>query len=212
MGKITALTTQQRDQDRINVYLDGEFAFSLAIEIAIHLKVGQLLTPEVIADLQAQDDVEKARQRALHLISYRPRSIAEVEQNLRQKGFAEQVITAVVVRLQEVALLDDEAFARYWLEQREIFKPRSRMALQQELQQKGVDRAIIDTVLADLDETDAARRAAQGRMAQWARLPEEAFRSKMGSFLQRRGFNYEIVKEVTREMWQIISENTDATA
>ncbi|MCB8968620.1 MAG: RecX family transcriptional regulator [Chloroflexota bacterium] len=211
MGKITGLTTQQRDQNRVNVYLDGEYAFSLAVEVAIHLQVGQVLSPDEMAALQAQDTVEKARHAALRLLEYRPRSRVEIENNLRQKGFDDKVIAAVVTRLQEVALLDDELFARYWIDQRETFKPRSRIALQQELMQKGVSRTLIDTVLADLDETDAARRAAKARISRWANLPEEAFRLKMGNFLQRRGFNYEIVKEVTSEMWQIISDNTDAT-
>lgn len=212
MGKITSLTRQRQNQNRVNVYLDGEFAFGLALAAAVYLKIGQVLTPEDIVALQAKDVVEKARQVAYRLLEYRPRSCAEVEQHLRQKGFAADVISAVVIRLQEASLLDDEAFARYWIEQREAFKPRSRMALQQELLQKGVARAVIDTVLADLDETDTARRAAEAHMARIANLPEEVFRLQLGRFLQRRGFHYDIIKEITSEMWQIISENTDATA
>jgi regulatory protein len=146
MGTITALTAQKRNNDRINVFLDGAFAFGLAAVVAAHLRVGQSLTPATITSLQEEDSVEKAKEKALNFITYRPRSVAEVERKLRDKGFDESVTTRVVERLQAVDLLDDMAFARYWVEQRETFKPRSRLALQQELREKGVARSVIEAV------------------------------------------------------------------
>jgi len=201
MATITALTAQKRNKDRINVFLDGTFAFGLAAAVATQLKIGQSLTPELITSLQQEDSVEKAKEKALNLITYRPRSVAEVERKLREKGFDEPVITRVVERLQAVDLLDDVAFARYWVEQRETFRPRSRLALQQELRQKGVTRQVIDAALSDLDETAAARRAAQKQLYRWSNLEKYEFKQKLGGFLQRRGFRYEIVREITEELW-----------
>jgi regulatory protein len=201
MGTITALTAQKRNNDRINVFLDGAFAFGLAAVVAAHLRVGQSLTPATITSLQEEDSVEKAKEKALNFITYRPRSVAEVERKLRDKGFDESVTTRVVERLQAVDLLDDMAFARYWVEQRETFKPRSRLALQQELREKGVARSVIEAVLSDVDETAAARRAAQKQLYRWSNLAEAEFRKKLGGFLQRRGFHYEIVREITEELW-----------
>ena len=201
MGTITALTAQKRNNDRINVFLDGAFAFGLAAVVAAHLKVGQSLTTEMITSLQEEDSVEKAREKALNLITYRPRSVAEVERKLRDKGFDESVTTRAIERLQAVDLLDDMTFARYWVEQRETFKPRSRLALQQELREKGVARSVIETVLSDIDETAAARRAAQKQLYRWSNLAEAEFREKLGGFLQRRGFHYEVVQEITEELW-----------
>jgi regulatory protein len=201
MGTITALTAQKRNNDRINVFLDGAFAFGLAAVVAAHLRVGQSLTPATITSLQEEDSVEKAKEKALNFITYRPRSVAEVERKLRDKGFDESVTTRVVERLQAVDLLDDMAFARFWVEQRETFKPRSRLALQQELREKGVARSVIETVLSDVDETAAARRAAQKQLYRWYNLAEAEFRKKLGGFLQRRGFHYEIVREITEELW-----------
>lgn len=208
MGEVTALTTQKRNRDRVNVYLDGSFAFGLDAAVAASLRLGQRLTSQEIAQLQQQDVVEKARQDALRLISYRPRSVAEVERKLRQKGYDEQVIAAIVERLQNVELLGDEAFARYWVEQRETFKPRSRIALRQELAQKGVSRNVIEQVLTDLDETAAARHAATRQARRWRHLPEEVFRVKLGQFLQRRGFHYEVIYPVIDEVWQALSTDT----
>ena len=205
MAKITALTRQKKNPDRINVFLDGEFAFGLAEITAVYLKIGQELTDADITKLQAADDIEKARETALRYIEYRPRSIAEVRKNLRGKDYDETVIDHVITRLSEVGLLDDTKFAAYWVEQRETFKPRSQIALRQELMQKGVDRAIIDQAIATVDETAAAKRLAQKQATRYARLEEDAFRKKMMGYLQRRGFSYGIIQEVTIAVWEDLS-------
>jgi regulatory protein len=110
--------------------------------------------------------------------------------------------------LQDVGLLDDEAFARYWVEQREAFKPRSHLALRQELQQKGVDRAIIEAALRDVDQTAAAQQAAAKQARRYTHLTEDEFRNKLGGFLQRRGFHYEIIKQVIDELWEANSHDS----
>ncbi|HUM69267.1 MAG TPA: RecX family transcriptional regulator [Chloroflexota bacterium] len=206
MGTITALTTQQRNPNRVSVFLDGEFAFGLAAMTAVSLRIGQTLTAVDIDQLQQADELENAKQSAIRYIGYRPRSIAEVRTHLRNKGFADTAVDLACVRLQEVGLLDDAAFAQYWVEQRETFKPRSQLALQQELQQKGVSREIIGSVLTEVDETDAARQAALKQASRWQRLPEAEFRQKLSSHLQRRGFSYDLIKQIVNESWKELNE------
>ncbi|MBK7895240.1 MAG: RecX family transcriptional regulator [Candidatus Promineifilaceae bacterium] len=201
MGKITALTRQKRNPGRINVYLDGAFAFGLAEITAAYLRIGQTLSPAEIEKLQGADDVEKAKDVALRFIEYRPRSVAETRQHLQKKEYPEAVTEQVLERLQAVGLLDDAAFARYWVDQRETFKPRSKIALQQELRQKGLERNLIDEATAEVDEADAARQAAEAKARRWASLPQQQFRQKLGAFLQRRGFGYDVVREVTEALW-----------
>lgn len=205
MGTITALTTQKRNPGRVNVYLDGEFAFALAGMTAVPLRIGQVLAPADIETLRTADELESAKQSAIRLIGYRPRSAAEVRDHLRGKGFANDTVVQALARLQELELLDDAAFARYWVEQRETFRPRSQMALRQELAQKGVSREFIDAALQDVDETAAARQAAQKQVARWQGLPQDEFKHKVGSYLQRRGFSYGIIKEISNEMWNTVS-------
>jgi regulatory protein len=202
MGKITALTRQKRNPDRVNVYLDDEFAFGLAAITAVSLRVGQTLSPAEIERLKGSDLEEKAKNVAIRYIEYRPRSIAETRQHLQKKEYPDDVIERVVQRLAEVELLNDAAFARYWVEQRETFKPRSKMALQVELRKKGIDRALIETAVAEIDEIAAATQAAQAKARRWRSLPKLEFRKKLGSFLQRRGFGYDIVREVTEALWE----------
>ncbi|MCA9945602.1 MAG: RecX family transcriptional regulator [Anaerolineales bacterium] len=202
MGKITALTRQKRNPDRINVYLDGEFAFGLAAITAVSLRIGQTLSPVEIERLQGADLEEKAKNVAIGFIEYRPRSIAETRQHLQKKAYPDDVINRVLQRLEAVELLNDAAFARYWVEQRETFKPRSKMALQMELRKKGLDRAMIETAVADIDELAAATQAAQTKARRWHTLPEADFKKKLGGFLQRRGFSYDIVREVSHTLWE----------
>ena len=98
-------------------------------------------------------------------------------------------------------MLDDHAFARYWVEQRETFKPRSRRALEYELFQKGLSRQVIEQAVAEVDEKAAARRAAEQKARLWAHLSEEEFFAKMQGFLGRRGFNYAVIAEVSSQLW-----------
>jgi len=206
MATITALTAQKRNRDRVNVYLDGEFAFGLALITAAWLKVGQELTAEQIAELQRADAREVGQQLAINYISYRPRSVAEVTSHLGDKGYDDEVIALIVEKLQKLELLNDKAFAAYWVEQRESFRPKSRIALSQELQQKGISRDLIESSLAELDEFSLARRVAAKQSQRLAGLPRETFRNKLGRFLQRRGYGYEVINEIVNEMWQSVGE------
>lgn len=207
MAKVTAITAQKRNKERVNIFLDGEYAFSLAMITAAWLKIGQELSPEDIARLDAEDTLEKAKQSAFRYLSYRPRSTAEVRNNLTKKEYPEAVIETVMTRLTELGMLDDKQFARYWIEQRETFKPRGQRALRQELYQKGISRQIIDEAVAGVDEYAAARKAAEKKAYRWTHLPREQFFSKMNGLLQRRGFNYAITRTVTEELWQSSQED-----
>lgn len=202
MAKVTSLTRQKRNKERINVYLDGQFAFGLALITAVKLRIGQELSEADIAALKVEDDYEKAKHTALNFISYRPRSIAEVEKNLRGKAYGDETIKKVIDKLTDLELLSDEAFVRYWVEQRSTFKPRSQMALRSELLKKGVAMAAIDAVVSDVDEPAVAMQAAQKQAYRWRDLSEDEFRKKATGFLQRRGFRYGIVRETLDEIWE----------
>ena len=135
---ITAIEPQQKNPQRVNVYLDGEFAFGLATVVAAWLKAGQELDEDRIASLKTQDEREITFQKALHFLSYRPRSSAEVRQNLSKRGTSESLIEETLRRLQSSGLVNDEDFARAWVENRNTFRPRGKPALRMELRRKGL--------------------------------------------------------------------------
>jgi regulatory protein len=193
-GKITGLRFQKRNKDRVNVYIDGRFAFGLAAIEAARLKVDQELSDADIARLQQQDEIERAYERALNLLSYRPRSEAEVRRNLRGKDVEQQVIEAVVERLTRAGLLNDREFARYWVENRVQFKPRGARALRQELWEKGVPDAVVAETLEGFDEEDAARQVAEAGARRMAHLDPRDFCRRLSAYMARRGFSYAVIQ------------------
>lgn len=195
-GTVTALRVQRRNTKRVNVYLDEQFAFGLDATEAARLKVGQWLGDADIKALGEADDRAAAHQRALNFLSYRPRSIQEVRRNLVEKGFSDATVGATLSRLRELGLIDDQEFARYWVEQREVFRPRGAAMLRYELRQKGVDEEVIAAVLETVDEEALAYEAARRRAGRLSALPREDFRRKLGPYLARRGFPYPIVRAV----------------
>lgn len=202
MAQITDIKPQKRKKGRVNIFLDDRYAFSLADMTAAYLKIGQELTDEKIDELRHEDEYERAKDGALRLIIQRPRSVQEVRQRLLKKEFAPETIDSVCQRLVEIDMLDDAAFARYWVEQRERFKPRSPLALRQELAQKGIARDIIDEVVSDVDPEEAARTAAHQKVSRWQSLTRDEFFKKCSGFLQRRGFSYGITYKITEELWE----------
>lgn len=206
-GKITALEMQKRNKERVNIYLDDEYAFSITLIEAAKLKKGQVLTAEEIEVLKNEDTINKAVERGVRFLSYRPRSIQEVRRNLVKHETAESVIELALERLINLGYLDDRAFAKYWLENRDTFKPRGPMALRHELRQKGIDNGIVDELLSDLDVFTSAYRAAQPRLNRLRGLDQKTFKHKINTFLQRRGFTYGTIREVIEQLITEIVED-----
>ena len=201
-GTITALTVQQKNKDRVNVYLDGRFAFGLATIEAARLRRGQTLSDDEIAALQNRDEVQKAHESALRYLDYRPRSVDEIRRYLKGKDVAPEVMAEVIERLTRVGLLDDGAFARYWLENRSDFRPRGERALRLELRQKGVPGDIIAEVLSEgHNEDEAAYRAAIAQARKVRTTDPVEFRRKMEAHLARRGFSYDTAREAVARAW-----------
>jgi len=203
MRTITAIEAQKRGKERVNVFLDGTFAFSLGIEVAAEqgLHLGQVLSDPQIEELASVDLFGKCLNAALRFLSYRPRSEAEIRMRLRRK-FEEQTIDRVILHLKAGHMVDDVAFAQFWMENRESFSPRSKRMLKLELRRKGIEPEVIADVVDGIDEEEAAYRAAERRARPWAKEERNDFRKKLGAFLGRRGFSYEVANRVIERLWQ----------
>lgn len=160
------------------------------------------------------DAVRDARDAALNLLSYRARSVAEMEGRLGKKGFDDPVVADVVAWLLDLGYLNDRDFARQFLDERLRRRPRGPFALIQEMQKRGVDRTLAEEVLAELmdergiDEAelarDTARRWLSRQSSRVARLLEEGgsgddvlkARRRLYSHLERKGFRRGVVRNV----------------
>lgn len=201
MKKITAIEVQKRTPNRVNIYLDGEFAFGLARIVAAWLRVGQELSEEKIEQLQAEEARERAFQQAMLFLSYRARSESEIRQNLRKHEIPEPVIEQTLERLKQDGLANDHQFASTWVENRSAFRPRSRRMIAMELRQKGLDDEAISSATKSVDDEALAYEAAQKRVPRLKDLEWSEFRKKMSDFLGRRGFSYSVIAPVVTRIW-----------
>lgn len=211
-GKITALQAQKRNPNRVSVFLDGEYAFGLSRIVAAWLQIGQFLDEQKINSLLEQDALEVGFQKALNFISYRPRSAQEVQRRLKDYGYNENQVEAILERLKQAKLVEDAEFARLWVENRSEFRPRSRRVLRIELLQKGIAEEEIQTALGDVEEDSALAYQAAIRYARRLRGMEwREFRERLGAFLVRRGFDYGTLNPVVRQVWDEIRSSGGGT-
>ena len=199
--KVTALRVQKRNKERVNVFLDGEYAFAVSLKSAAKLKRGQTLSAGEIVQLEGEGDADLAYHRALRYLGYRPRSEFEITHYLRGKDHDDATIAQVLEKLRARSYVDDRAFAEFWVDNRMRFRPRGERALRAELRQKGVGNRIIDAVLQTQDESEAALQALEQRAERWRTLEQDEFTKKALGYLSRRGFPYAVCRETTETVW-----------
>ncbi|HCC78147.1 MAG: hypothetical protein A2X25_04920 [Chloroflexi bacterium GWB2_49_20] len=206
---ITAIEPQKKDPKRVNIYLDDEFAFGLAGYLAVWLKVGQVLTQEKINALTSDDLLESTVHKALHFLSFRPRSVSEVRKNLAGRDIPENAIEVTITRLQENSFLDDLKFAQDWVANRKDFRPCSRSALQMELRLKGIPDDVIQTALDDVDDDVLTLQAARKYAHRLTGLNKLEFRKKLSAHLARRGFSFASINPIVMLAWNEIQSAFD---
>lgn len=201
-GRVTAVEPQLKRPNRFNLFIDDHFAIGLSVSVAATVRVGQELARAELEALVNAEQLEQARDAALRLLEIRPRSAAEIRRKLATKKYSEDIIEQVLARLTDVQLVGDRAFAKFWVENREGFKPRSKRALQYELRQKGVDAQEIARAVKRVDERDSAYRAAHNQALRLKDLDAQTFRAKLSGFLARRGFDYTVTRETVDRLWR----------
>jgi regulatory protein len=160
------------------------------------------------ADADGESRLERARAVALRFLGYSARSSAEVRRRLERGGFDAETINAVVAEMESAGWLDDGKFARDWIEDRSDRKGYGRTRLAAELQRRGVDREVVERTADAIRPDDEFRRAlaaARPRFSSEALSGQEPAaaereRRRIAGFLQRRGFDWDIIKEVIREL------------
>jgi regulatory protein len=203
-GTVTRVSPQQATAERMNIYLDGRYAFSMSVRALTEhpVSVGDHLSEADITRLRNADEPDRAVFAALNLLAHRGRSEKELRQRLRQKGFTPDAIDEAIRRVVDWGYLDDERFAAAWVEQRQTSRPRSRRALAYELREKGVDREIIETTIdeAEIDEVTDARRLAADKWRKERGLEPDMRRQRTAAFLARRGYGWDVARQVLDEL------------
>lgn len=213
--KITSISQAVRNPDRVNVSVDGKYRFSLDIYqlTELGLKSGQDITEEQLQDFEQESVFGKLYVRALEYTMLRPHSAREIRDYLWRKtrttkyknrktgeimereGVSTNITDRVFDRLVQKGHVDDERFAKFWVENRNQRKGSSLRKLQSELQSKGVDRSIVDAVLENSsrnDDDELAKVIAKKR-------DKYTDPQKLMSYLARQGFRYDDIKAALEE-------------
>lgn len=193
--KITAIKQQVKDHDRYSIYVDEKYSFGLsgAGLIDSKLRVGAEISQDELVALKDTAKADKGYNRIIGLIARRPRSEWEVRDYLKRKEYESEFIDQIVERAIGRSYLNDEAFARSWVENRRLLKATSQRKLNQELKQKRVSQEVIDKVLSE-DSENVNELAVLTALIERkrSRYPD---RLKLMRYLASQGYGYDLIKE-----------------
>lgn len=203
MPTITAIKPQ-KNKKRVNIYLDGKFGFGIDLGnfVTLGLKVERDLSDKEVEEIVKKSEFQKTLNKLLRFATLRPRSEKEIKDWFKRRKVHESLHKELFKRLNRLDLIDDTKFAQWWVEQRNSFKPRGKRALEMELRMKGIKKEIIREVLeeTEVDEKKIAKELLDKKSYRWKNLPKLEARQKMGAFLARKGFNWEMIEKVLNKL------------
>lgn len=208
--KITAITAQVKDPNRVNIIVDGQYRFSLDIfqlgELAI--RVGKEYTENELVEFETESAFGKLYGRALQYCMMRLHSAQEIRDYLWRKtrdiktkdggvrkGVSQAIADRVFDRLQQKGYVNDELFARHWVEQRHVVKGASRRKLSNELRAKGVEQTVIDRLLLESSRNDGDELKKMIEKKRRRYTDEQ----KLMQYLARQGFSFDDIKQALAE-------------
>lgn len=201
--RITDIVPQNK-YDRVNIYIDGKFAFGLSEELRykLNLNVDKLVSQDFIDDVIKGEEKNKVINSALNLLSYRQRSIKEMYTRLIQKGYDEEYVINAIEYCKERNYLDDKMYAESFIRDKTNLNGYGSIRIRFDLLSKGISKDIVDEVL-NIDfaeEYSRAHELAQKRIKSYRNDEKNAIYQKLGGFLQRKGYSYDVVSKVLKEV------------
>ncbi|MFQ5707378.1 MAG: RecX family transcriptional regulator [bacterium] len=200
--KITKIERQKRNKNRVSIYLDDQFAFGLDLEVATQfdLREGAEVSQETIDTVLLKEEKKGAKNKAFRYLAGRAHSEKELRDKLRLKGFSKPIVEEVLAELKVLKFIDDSAFAASYVRSRMINRPCGETLLRHELWQKGVSEEIaksaVKAFFSEHNQVEVARALAEKLRPRYSRLDATKRKKRLSDFLLRRGFAWELVKEV----------------
>jgi len=200
--EITKIESQKKNPKRKSIFLDGEFSFGIDDETFYRfgLKEGDILTKERIDEIKDSEKKRKAKQFTFNFLSFRARTEKEIRDRLKKKGFSKKITDEVISDLKRLDLVNDYQFALSWIKDRLDHKPRGEKLLRIELYRFGIKKELIEKALEEVypkkNEKEIAKGLIEKRKKRYENLEERLAKKRMADYLLRRGFSYEVVKEV----------------
>jgi regulatory protein len=212
MPTVVNLKRKKRTKEWYLIYLnDGREILSyIDFIVKFKVKVGKQLTEEQIKEMKSESEVILAKEIAYRFISYKPRTLKEVSDKLKAKGFQSDLVSKVVEELKNYGFINDLEYARNFVLNKSRSKTLGELALRRELLSKGISSEIVDEVLSErenlIDEFEIALDLAQGKLKQIKSLKKrkrgrDEYKRRIYEFLLRRGFKFETINRVMREVF-----------
>jgi len=204
--QITDIQTQKKHPSRRSIFLDGKFfcGISEGILNKYQLKQGMEIDEDKLKALLYEEEASKAKNYVYMLLARRMYTNNEIDKKLSEQGYSEEIIQYVISTMEKFGYLNDKVFAEEWVQSRTQIKPKGKIALRRELQQKGVQESVIEETLdQEIDESkesDMALEIARRKIRSYSNDDPIAARRKLRGFLLRRGFGFEIVKYATEQV------------
>lgn len=204
-GKITTVHRDIKNKHRYHFYIGDELVFSVHEDILVkyQLAKGVEVDDGFVREILLAEEEHRAFLLALRYLGIRPRTSQQVVSYLQEKGYPLEVAETIVNRCKQMGYIDDQAFARQWVNERLRLKPRSPMMLRMELKQRGIDKetaeGAMSTVTRD-DELGAARALVQKKLRCFEGELDRNDEQKILAMLYRKGFSQSVIQEIRREL------------
>lgn len=199
MPQITDLKIQKK-RDRVNVYVDGKYSFSLDYESYYKsgLKINQTISEDKIKNISCQGDFQKILDKILAFANIRPRSMWEFENWMKRKKVENSIKKDLFEKLRKFGFVDDYKFGQWWIDQRREFRPKPKRVLRIELVRKGLDKNIIRELLQDttVNEEKLAKKIVKKNLYRWKKYDISVRKNKAISYLVRKGFDWATARKV----------------
>lgn len=205
LKKITNIEKQKNNNKRFNIYLDNEYAFSVHEDVIVsyRLLVNKEVDEEELMKIIIAEEENKIWQKALRYLSYKSRTEAEVKKYLQKNSYELALIEIILTKLKEHNMLNDDAYAKQFVSQRVNFNPKGKKLLAFEMKSKGIDSLTIQNALEAYDqdqEYQIAKELVEKKLKQLVKEDWQQTKAKIGIFLQRKGFSYEVIMKVINDI------------
>ncbi|WP_422485282.1 RecX family transcriptional regulator [Gudongella sp. DL1XJH-153] len=192
--------TSQKDPERVNIFIDNEFAFGLfySTKEELGLKKGLEIDEETIDKIKVRDELQSAKSKAYHYLSFRQRTQKELEDYLFKKEFSEDTIENVIQSLSQAGYIEDLDFARIYVRDKTTFKKFGPYRIKNELLQKGVSKELIDLALEEEyhEEIQELVDLVKTKYSSIIQDKSEKRFRRIGGYLQRKGHSFETIRKV----------------
>jgi regulatory protein len=197
--KITAIKAQVKNPDRVSIYVDEKYAVSLSYSQVLDFKVrvGLELDEASLDELKKASDLGKAYERALQYVMLRPRSVKELRDYAWRKKWSPEDAETIVSKLVSRGYVNDESFARSWVESRALRGKTSVRKLRLELKQKGITDDIMASAIDGSSYNEqVVLREVIAKKRRLARFKDDA---KLMQYLAGQGFSFDDIKSALEE-------------